>query len=122
MSDDRDGNGRFKKGVCPNPKGRPRKAQTVSRAILDAAKGKVMVSENGKRRRVRKIEAAATQVANKGAAGDLRAGKLLLDYAARAEADERDAAPLDAALSLSDQEIASRFLAEYRRHLEGNGA
>ena len=59
MSEDRDSNGRFKKGVSPNPSGRPRKAQTVSKAILDAAKGKVTVSENGKRRRVRKIEAAA---------------------------------------------------------------
>lgn len=118
MADNRDSKGRFRKGVSPNPRGRPRKAVTVSKAILDAARGKVTVSEKGKRRSIKKIEAEAKQVANQGASGDLRAARMLLEMCARAEVEQNDAAPTDAVLSLSDQAIADRFLAEYRRHLE----
>jgi len=71
-------------------------------------------------RRIRKLDATATQIANKGASGDLRAGKMLLDMAAQAEA--RDAAQTaPETLTISDQEILDDFLAEYRKHLEEGG-
>ena len=80
----------------------------------------VTANENGRKRKVRKIDATATQIANKGASGDLRAGKMLLEMAAKAE--ERQASQaVPEALNRSDQEILGAFLADYRRHLEDGG-
>jgi replication-associated recombination protein RarA len=119
MSDNiRDARGRFPAGQSGNRNGRPKKSKTVSQAILTAMNKTVAANENGRKRRVRKLDATATQIANKGASGDLRAGKMLLDMAAQAEArDAAQAAP--ETLTISDQEILDQFLADYRAHLEG---
>lgn len=117
----RDPNGRFASGQSGNRKGRPRKDKTVSSAILKAAKATVTATENGRRRRIRKLDATAAQLANKGASGDIRAGKLLLDMAARAEAQQLSTAPVDVSLTRSDQEIVERFLADYRKFIEEGG-
>jgi replication-associated recombination protein RarA len=117
MSDSSRGSrGRFPPGQSGNRKGRPRKPKTVSEAILTAMNKTVSANENGRKRRIRKLDATATQIANKGASGDLRAGKMLLDMAAQAEArDASESAP--ETLTLSDQEILDAFLAQYRKHL-----
>lgn len=112
--------GKFPKGTSGNPAGRPRKDRSVSKAILEAANATVTVNDNGRRRKIRKVAATATQLANKGASGDIRAGKLLLDLAAKAEAAGEESGAVEATLTVSDQEILDRFLAEHRRHvLEG---
>lgn len=114
----RDSRGRFPPGQSGNRNGRPRKPKTVSEAIITAMNKTVAANENGRKRRIRKLDATATQIANKGASGDLRAGKMLLDMAAHAEArDAAQAAP--ETLTMSDQEILDDFLAQYRKHLEG---
>jgi replication-associated recombination protein RarA len=116
----RDTRGRFPPGHSGNRNGRPKKPKTVSEAIITAMNKTVAANENGRKRRIRKLEATATQIANKGASGDLRAGKMLLDMAAQAEArDAGHAAP--ETLTISDQEILDDFLAEYRKHLEEGG-
>jgi replication-associated recombination protein RarA len=116
----RDDRGRFPPGHSGNRNGRPKKPKTVSDAIIAAMNKTVAANENGRKRRIRKLDATATQIANKGASGDLRAGKMLLDMAAQAEA--RDAAQTaPETLTLSDQEILDQFLAEYRKHLDGEG-
>lgn len=123
MKDDpRDSNGRFPPGQSGNRNGRPRKDRTVSSAIMKAATATVTATENGRRRKIRKLDATAAQLANKGASGDIRAGKLLLDMATRAEAQQLSAGPADMPLTHSDQEILERFLADYRKHLEEGSA
>lgn len=116
----RDTRGRFPPGQSGNRNGRPKKPKTVSDAIIAAMNKTVAANENGRKRRIRKLDATATQIANKGASGDLRAGKMLLDMAAQAEAREAAQAPPET-LTLSDQEILDQFLAEYRKHLDGEG-
>lgn len=113
----RDSRGRFPPGQSGNRNGRPKKPRTVSEAIITAMNKTVAANENGRKRRIRKLDATATQIANKGASGDLRAGKMLLDMAAQAEA--RDAGvEAPETLTVSDQEIFDQFLADYRKHLE----
>ena len=115
--DDREPSGRFPKGTSGNPKGRPRKDRTVSAAILKAAKETITANDNGRRRRIRKVDAAAKQFANKAASGDIRAGKIFIDYAARAEAESAGKGEIDIPLSQTDAEIVAAFLAEHRRYL-----
>ena len=76
-------NGKFQPGRSGNPKGRPRKANTVGASVRDALAAKVTINEGGKRRRITLADATAKQWANKGASGDLRAGKLAFDMAAK---------------------------------------
>jgi replication-associated recombination protein RarA len=120
ITEERGSRGRFAPGKSGNAKGRPKAAKTVSAAILTAANQTVMATANGHKRTVGKIDATATQIANKGASGDLRAGKMLLDMAARAEEQQASVA-VPETLTRTDQEILDAFLADYRRHLEEGG-
>ncbi len=121
MSDNRQSNGRFGAGNRANPKGRPRKSGKLSDTILRELNAKVTVTENNRRRRVSKLAASTTQIANRGASGDLRAAKLAMDLAMRAEA-EIETAPKAPPLTASDREIVDRFIARLRLTLieEGN--
>lgn len=112
--------GRFIRGQSGNPKGRPRKTNSVGSSVLKAANAKVTVTENGRRRQVRKIDVAATQLANKSASGDPRSSKMLFDMAARAEAEQEAMAPTDTPITQSDQEIVEAFLADFLKHIEEN--
>lgn len=110
MSDGREMNGRFAIGNRANPKGRPRKSRSVNETILREIKAPVTVTENNRRRKITKLEANAKQIANLGASGDLRAAKLTMDLALRAEgASEISSAPLP--LTENDRAIAERFIA-----------
>ena len=120
MDEVREANGRFRKGVCPNPSGRRRKQHTASSAILEAANAPIYANENGVRRKITKKQASAAQLANKGASGDIRAGKMLLDMVACAEAEQKSVEVVDLPLTQTDQEILDEFLAEYREYLRAN--
>jgi hypothetical protein len=106
--------GRFKPGHCPNPKGRPRIVRTVGATIAGALKAPIPVTENGRLRNISKLQAAAQQIANKSAAGDLRASKMAIDLAQRAEHQAAAQSPVDR-LSASDEEIVERLIARLRR-------
>jgi hypothetical protein len=107
--------GRFQKGVSGNRKGRPKKAPTVGAAILGALREKVPIKENGRSKRVTKLEATAKQMANRSASGDPRASKLALDLAQKAE-ERLAAAPATAAeLNASDAEIVERLIERFRQ-------
>lgn len=113
--------GQFAKGQTGNPSGRPRKDRSVNSAILKAANDTVTVTVNGKRRKYSKADATAAQIANKGASGDIRAGKMLLDMTSRAEAAQEAAMPVDVSLTHTDQEIVEAFLADFRSFIAENG-
>ena len=68
----------FQKGKSGNPKGRPRHSKNVATLAREAHYAKVEVTENGRRRRVSKLEVGFNQLANRIAKGDLVAIRLLL--------------------------------------------
>jgi hypothetical protein len=76
---------RFKPGQSGNPKGRPKGTLNMATVLERTLRERVVVNENGKRKTVSKLEAAAKQLANKAASGDLKALQLLTALVRSAE-------------------------------------
>jgi hypothetical protein len=74
---------RFKKGVCANPRGRPKGSRGVEITIQRAAREKVIVTENGRHKTITKLEAAAKQLFNQAASGNPRAIALVMALSER---------------------------------------
>jgi hypothetical protein len=72
---------RFQTGRSGNPTGRRRGSKNVATLLEQVLNERVIVTENGKRRTITKLEAMLKQLANKAASGDLRATKLLIPLA-----------------------------------------
>ena len=108
----RDSNGRFVAGgPSPNHNGRPRKLTSVDAAVLNALSEKVAVTEQGKRKRKAKLEVTAAQIANKAAGGDLRAAKMALEQARKAEERAAQQSTTTPVMTETDHEIAARVVA-----------
>ena len=84
---------RFRPGQSGNPHGRPRGARNLSTVVAAALSERVAVNENGRRRRITKLEAAVKQLVNRAASGEARATQLLL---ALVQANEARPAQQDA--------------------------
>ena len=69
---------RFKKGKSGNPKGRPPGAKALSTVLAKALNEAVDVTENGRRKRISKMQAMTKQLVNKAASGDPRATQMLI--------------------------------------------
>ncbi|MBO0734337.1 MAG: hypothetical protein J2P49_08490 [Methylocapsa sp.] len=67
---------RFQKGVSGNPKGRSKGTKNFATLFMKAMTKSVTITENGKRKRISKLEAAVTQLANDAARGDKKAIQL----------------------------------------------
>ena len=82
---------RFQPGKSGNPQGRPKGAKNLATIVNNAIKEKVVVTENGKRKKKSKLEVAIMQLVNKAAVGDHKALTQLLSLVQiienRAEAD-----------------------------------
>jgi hypothetical protein len=77
---------RFRVGQSGNPRGRPKGARNLSTVVASALGERVAVTENGRRRRITKLEAAIKQLVNRAAAGEARATALLIQLAQATEA------------------------------------
>ena len=113
MDTSRKNNGQFGAGNRANPAGRPPKGKSMLEEVARELRAKVTITENGKRKQVSKLAANAKQIANQGASGDLKAAKMAVDLAHRADKD-RDPAPAPARLSDNDREITMRFIERLR--------
>ena len=113
---------RFQKGHSGNPKGRPRGSRNASTLLDEALKEQVIVSENGHRRSVTKLEAILKQLVNRAAQGDHRATQLLLAHqiprieeheASRSAIAERS--PLPPPSSPEEKRVRDREIAKILR-------
>ncbi len=77
--------GQFKKGESGNPKGRPKGARGLEKVVLDELKTKITVNENGRSKKVKKVEAIAKQMVNKAMTGDAKSISLVLGVSQRHE-------------------------------------
>jgi len=102
--------GQFHKGVSGNRQGRPKGARGVANLLVEALNEHVIVVENGSPKRMSKLEAALRQLADRGAAGDLRALNMVLKRVDIAEARSEPAEELEAA----DDEVAQGIIKRIR--------
>lgn len=69
---------RFRPGKSGNPGGRPKGARSLASVVAATLGERIVVTENGRRKRITKLEAAVKQLVNRAAAGDARPMQLLL--------------------------------------------
>lgn len=106
---------RFQKGRSGNPAGRPRGKKNLSTLLSDALDQKIIVVENGRRRKISKREAIVTQLVNRSASADLKATQIVLatlrDVETRADSGCADIGSLTEA----DRQIIQQIQARIRR-------
>lgn len=104
---------RFRKGQSGNPKGRPKGSKNLSTLLDDALNEPVVVSENGKRRRITKREAVLKQLVNKAASGNPRAIQLLLGEIRLVEGREPDSTQ-SVLFDEADREVIRQLYQRFR--------
>jgi hypothetical protein len=77
----------FKKGQSGNPKGRRKGSKSFLSLLAEAFDQRVWANDGGERKSISKREAFATQFVNKGAAGGIRAAKLLFEWIRQIETE-----------------------------------
>jgi len=109
---------RFKPGVSGNPRGRPKEAKNLSTVVHEALNEPVVVTENGRRRKVSKRQAIITQLVNRSAQADLKATQILLGLLRDIEARGGPGTADQPAITEADQEIIQRIKARLRGESE----
>jgi len=102
---------RFKKGQSGNPSGRPKGSQGIAALLERALTERVVITENGKRRTISKLEASFKQLVNRAATGDLPAMRQLYGLFPWLEERLTDAGASGAASNVEDESALKRLRA-----------
>jgi hypothetical protein len=73
-------NTRFQKGASGNPSGRRKKGRDLGTELSKELNAPITINDNGKRRRISKVQGILKQLANKALTGDIRAAQTVLTY------------------------------------------
>ena len=114
---------RFKNGQpTANPRGRPRK--DMAALLFEGLNKKVVVTENGRRRRITLREAITRQLINQSASADLRATKMLLDMIKDAEKQAAAAPPPEPStrFTKADEEVIETLIERLRHQVRAEMA
>ena len=114
---------RFKNGQpTANPRGRPRK--DMAALLFEGLNKKVVVTENGRRRRITLREAITRQLINQSASADLRATKMLLDMIKDAEKQAAAAPPPEPSqwFTKADEEVVETLIERLRHQIRAEMA
>lgn len=85
---------RFSKGQSGNPSGRPRGSRNFATLLDQALAEPVTINENGRRKKVSKLQVIVKQLVNKAAQGDHRSIQLLMAFTERRQLVGKDGWPL----------------------------
>jgi Family of unknown function (DUF5681) len=105
---------RFRKGQSGNPKGRARGTRNFATIFREALAKPVVITENGKRKKISKFTAAMTQLANDAARGDRKSIQLVF---AMSQALESQGAWNDSTKEVEVVHIYSGVLADADRNV-----
>ena len=95
----------FQPGQSGHKQGRPKGSQNLTTIVSNAINEKVIVTENGQRKSVSKLEVAVKQLVNKAATGDPKAMMQLLPLVQLVEGRNEAAAIAAPAMAESDQQV-----------------
>ena len=104
----------FKPGHSGNEAGRPRGAKNFATALEQELKSRVVVTENGRRKRISKREVIAKHLVNKAAGGDLKAIPLLLNETRARENEAADTGPSQVFDTPEDRTVLENMIARIR--------
>ena len=106
---------RFQKGQSGNPRGRPRGSKNFSTLLTDALNEPVVVTEDGRRRKISKRELGFKQLANKFAMAEAQATKMLLGLMLERERLMAAAPPAERlSLGTADEKVIDNLLKRLR--------
>src|SRR5215469_7238597 len=106
---------RFAKGQSGNPRARPPGAKSFTTLLDEALNERVLVAENGGRRKVSKRQAIVTQLVNRAATADFRAMKMLLDFARDTERQTEPGSSETAEFSEADEKVLEQLRARFSK-------
>ena len=106
---------RFQKGQSGNPRGRPSGLKNLKTLLSEALNEPVIVTENGRKRKITKREAIVRQVVNCSATPDLRAVRIVFDLLRDIEGQAEPASPETAAFTAADEEVIEQLKARLLR-------
>ena len=105
---------RFQKGQSGNPRGRPRGSKNLSTLLTDALNEPVVVTEDGKRRKISKRELGVRQLVNKFALAEAQATKILLGLLQERDRLAAEASAERPSLSADDEKVIANLLKRLR--------
>jgi uncharacterized protein (UPF0216 family) len=105
----------FKKGQSGNPRGRPRGSKNFSTLLAEALNEPVVITEDGRRRKISKRELGVRQLANKFAMAEAQATKMLLGLMLERERLAAAAAPAERpSFGAADEKVIANLLKRLR--------
>ena len=106
---------RFRKGQSGNLRGRPRGSKNFSTLLAEALNEPVVVTEDGRRRRISKRELGLKQLANKFAMAEAQATKILLGLMLERERLAAAAPPAEwPTFGAADEKVIANLLKRLR--------
>jgi len=109
---------RFKKGQSGNPRGRACGSKNLKTLLSEALNEPVIITENGRRRKITKREAIVREVVNCSATPDLRAVRIVFDLLRDIEGQTEPASAETAAFTAADEEVIEQLKARLLRKKE----
>ena len=106
---------RFKPGASGNPNGRPKGSLNLATVLQKALREMVTINENGKRRKITKLEATMKQLTNKAATGDMRAVNQVISTTLSVERTISEEPAANEGLNKLDEKTMLSILKRYEK-------
>jgi hypothetical protein len=106
---------RFKRGQSGNPRGRPGGSKNLKTLVAQALNQLIVITEDGRQRKVTKREAIATELVNRSTNADFRAVKILLEILRDIEGQPEPLSPETADYSEADEKVIAQLRARFSK-------